>query len=103
MSTDKHVNLLDNLQILLQKQIRLAQEGDTSGIEVLAKQADILAQKIAETGILELPEFGNRRQQLQKLYDSLCLAITAQRAGISKKLSRIRKGKKTLETYRSNV
>jgi hypothetical protein len=59
--------------------------------------------EIAQTGILELREFKNRREQLQKLYDSLLLAITAQRADISEKLSHVRKGKKTIGIYRSNI
>lgn len=103
MSTDKKTHLLDDLQSLLEKQMELAQQDNISGVEVLSKQASSLVVEIAQTGILELREFKNRREQLQKLYDSLLLAITAQRADISEKLSRVRKGKKTIGIYRSNI
>ena len=103
MSTNKQIRLLDDLQVLLEKQIGLAKAGNLSKFEVLGEQAGFLVEKIAQTGILELPEFENRRGQLQKLYDGLCLAITAQRADVSEKLSRIHKGKKTIQTYRSNI
>jgi len=103
MSTDKQTHLLDDLQSLLEKQIKLAQQGNISGVEVLSKQANSLVGKIAQTGILELREFKKRRERLQKLYDSLLLAITAHRADISEKLNRVRKGKKTIKTYHSNI
>ncbi len=103
MSTDKQTHLLDDLQSLLEKQIELAQQGNISGVEVLSKQANSLVRKIAQTRILELREFKNRREQLQKLYDSLLLAITAQRAEAAGELNRVRKGRKTIETYRNNI
>ena len=103
MSTDKQTHLLDDLQSLLEKQMELAQQGNISGVEVLSKQANSLVRKIAQTRILELREFKNRREQLQKLYDSLLLAITAQRAEVAGEISRVRKGKKTIEAYHSNI
>ena len=103
MSTDKQIHLLDDLQSLLEKQIELAQQGNISGVEILSKQASSLVVEIAQTGILELREFKKRRERLQKLYDSLLLAITAQGAETTEELSRVRKGKKTIETYRNNI
>lgn len=103
MSTNKQIHLLDNLQNLLEKQIELAQQGNVSNVEILSEQAGPLAEKIAQTGILELAEFKNRREQLRKLYDSLYLTITSQKADASDKLSRVRRGKKTIATYRNNI
>ncbi len=103
MSTDKQIYLLDELQSLLEKQMKLAQQGNISGVEVLSKQANSLVGKIAQTGVLELREFKKRRERLQKLYDSLLLAITAQRAEAAGELNRVRKGRKTIETYRRSI
>jgi len=103
MSTEKQTHLLDDLQDLLEKQIELAQQGNISGVEVLSKQANSLVRKIAQTRILELCEFENRREQLQKLYQNLCLALTAQQAETAGELSRVRKGRKTIEAYRNNI
>ena len=103
MTTDKQVHLLDDLQTLLERQIELARQGNVSDVEALSRQADSLVQKIARTRILERAEFKNRRERLQKLCNSLCLAITAQKADVTEELSRVRKGKKTIQTYRSNI
>ena len=70
-----------------------------------------LAQMIGDTinrvtGILDPadPAFNEvRREQLQKLYEELCLAITVQKAGVCEELGRVRKGKKTIQTYRNHI
>ncbi len=105
MSTDKQTHVLDELQSLLEEQIKLARQGNPASkrIEVLSMQADCLVGKIAQSGILESAEFRNRREHLKKLYDTLCLAITAQKADTSAKLNQIRTGKKTIRIYRSNI
>lgn len=99
---DGQIHLLNELQGLLEKQRELARQGNINEIEVLSKQASSLVSKIARSGVLESSEFNNRREQLQKLYDGLCLAITAQKANVSKKLSQVRKGRKMLGAYRSS-
>ena len=100
-----HTNLLDELQILLEKQIKLVRRGNAASkhIEVLNKQADSLTGKITQSGILESTEFENRREHLKELYETLRLAITAQKANVSDKISQIRKGKKTIQTYRRHI
>ena len=100
---EEPLHLLDDLQGLLERQTKLAQQGKIGDMELLSKQAGSVVEKIADTGILELPEFENRRGQLQKLYEQLCLTITAQEADITEKLRRVRKGKKTVGAYRSNI
>ena len=124
---DNQIHLLDELQILLEKQIELARQGNIRAVEELSKQADSLVEKIAQTGILAPadpapiePRLGcadgrrrpehltqtigaGQREQLRKLYEDLCLVITAQKADVSGKLSRVRKGKKTVQTYRSHI
>jgi len=103
MRIDKGVNLLDELQSLLEKQIKLARQGNISNVEVLSKQAGSLVEGIVRAGILGLAEFKSRREQLQKLYKELCLAITAHRAETGEKLRRVRKGKRTIVAYRDNI
>ncbi len=104
---DNPKNLLDELQTLLEKQAEMARQGNIKDVEVLCKQAGSLSEKIAHTGILNQeddPVFNNgRREKLQKLYEKLCLAITDQKAEVSKELRRVRKGKKTIQTYRSHI
>jgi hypothetical protein len=100
---DEQIHLLDELQSLLEKQMELARKGNINEIEVLSNQAGSLMGKIARSGILESAEFRSRREQLRKLYQNLCLALTAQQAETAGKLSQVRRGKKTIEVYRNNI
>jgi len=100
---DEQIHLLDELQDLLEKQIELARQGNINEIEVLSKQASSLVGKIARSGILESSGFKSQRGQLRKLYQDLCLSLTAQQAANSTELSRVRNGKKTIATYRGNI
>lgn len=103
---DNRKHLLDKLQTLLEKQVDMARQGNIRDVEVLSKQAGPLSEKIAQTGILDAtdPVFnGERQEQLRKLYEGLCLAITDQKTQVSEELSRVRKGKKTIQTYRSHI
>jgi hypothetical protein len=102
MMTDKQVHLLDGLENLLERQIQLVQQGNISGVTTLSEQADSLVQEMAQAGILELTEFENRRERLQKLYERVNLALAAEKADTAARLSRVRKGKKLLGTYASS-
>ncbi len=99
----EQIHLLDELQNLLEKKIELARQGNINEIEVLSKQASSLVVEIAGSEVLESSEFKSQREKLRKLYQDLCLALTAQQAETSEELSRVRKGKKTIATYRGNI
>ena len=103
MISDEHIKLLDDLQSLLEKQIKLVRKGNIDEVEVLSRQAGSLFMEITQAGILELDEFKERQEQLRKLHKSLCLTIAAQKAGVAEKLSQVRKGRKTLKTYHDNA
>ena len=94
---------LDELRNLLEKQIGFARQGNVNEIEALSKESTSLVGKIAQSGILESPAFKSKRKLLQKMYEDLYLALTAQQAENTKELSRIRKGKKTIATYGGNI
>jgi ribosomal protein L29 len=100
---DEQIHLLDELRNLLEKQIELARQGNINEIEVLSKQVSSLVRKIAQSGVLESSEFKSQREQLRKSYQNLCLALTAQQAESAEELSRVRKGKKTIATYRGSI
>jgi len=104
MSTDIQISMLDELQSLLQQQLELAHQGNSTGerIEVLGRQADCLVEKITQAGILERPEFESQRKKLKKSYENLHLAITAHKAETTEKLCHIRRGRNIVETYRGN-
>ena len=104
---DNGIHLLDELRTLLEKQVEKARQDNIKDVELLSKQVGSLIDKILQKGILLDPADTvfdkERREQLQKLYEDLCLAVAAQRAVVCEELSRVRKGKKTLQAYRSHV
>jgi hypothetical protein len=100
---DEPLHLLDDLLSLLETQIKLVRQGKTGDVELLSQQASSFVERIAQMAILELPEFKNRRGQLQKLYTQLCLAIAAQEADVTKTLSHIRRGRKAIKIYRNRI
>ncbi len=103
MSVNKEVFLLDELQTILQKQIKLAQQGNIGSVKNLAEQAGLLMEKITKSGTLELPEFKNHQEKLRNLYKKLGLSLASQKTKIADELNRIRKGKKTVGIYRDNI
>jgi hypothetical protein len=104
MNTDEQINMLEELQALLEMQLKLVHQGNSAGkqIEAIGKRTDLLVEKITQAGILERPEFKIQKDNLKKLYEELHLAITAQRADTAEKLSQVRRGKKIVGTYRGN-
>ena len=92
---------LEELEGLLAKQIRLAQQGNLHGheIEALTRQADALVAQIIANWPEDSNEFENCKRRLRELYDVLGLALAIEKAHISKQLSRIRRGKKIVRTY----
>jgi len=101
--TDKQIHQLDMLQDLLEKQIKLARQSKIADVEKLTAQAGALAQDIKKAGISEQPEFKDRCEQLTQLYRKLALILTAHKEQAGDQLRRINEGRKTLQTYRTNV
>lgn len=105
MSNEVRKDMLDELQKLLEQQIELVHQGNSSGgrFEALSSRVDFLAHEIAETKVLERDEMEERRTKLRKTFDRLRLALTAQKNDIADKLSQIRRGRKTIGAYRDNI
>lgn len=105
MSEEKQTSMLDELQGLLENQLELARQGNSTGeqIETLGKKADCLVKQITQTRFFEQPQFDAQRNKIKKLYENLHLALTAQKAETSRKLSHIRSGKRIIGTYRKNI
>ena len=99
------IALLNRLTKILEEQVNVLQKSDINGrrIEVLNEQAQRLVDKISEKGLLELEELIHYREQIKRLYDNLNMAIIARKNETQKQVQHIRKGKKTLETYSSNI
>lgn len=105
MNTGTEEQMLTELQNLLKEQIALAQHGNSSGerIEELSIRADSLVNQIIQAGIHKRPEFEKQLERLQELYDSLYLTMAGQKAETLDNLNQVRRGRKTVGTYRSSI
>ena len=104
MNTDKDISMLDELQGMLDQQLELTHQGNSSGeqIELLCRQADCIVKEISQVEILNRPEFEIQKKKLKKSYEALLLALTAQKANTAERLSHVRRGRKIVEAYRGN-
>jgi hypothetical protein len=102
---DENIHLLNELQSLLKKQIELSHQGNSASeqIESLSMQTDCLVEKIVQAEIFQCPELKHQRALLKKLYENLCLAISAQKAEVAEKIRQVRKGRSTIGTYRRSI
>lgn len=96
-------SLLEELEHLLEKQIELVLAGSIADAEALSRQTGPLVEKIAQAAVLDWHGFRDRREHLKDLYARLSLALAAQRADSARKLTQVRKIKKTMAAYRDNV
>jgi len=105
LNLEENVELLDELQSLLERQIELIHKGDTAGkkIEKLSERVNVLVEEVRRTGILESAQFRNKKEKIKNLYDCLYMAISAQKDETQQQLNRVRKGKKTIGIYRNNI
>ena len=102
---NEHVRLLDELEGLLSRQIELAHQGDSAGeqFNVLTARAGSLVGKITQLGPPGSGEYQHRFERLRELYETLSLVLAAEKADVSEELSRIRKGRKIIGTYRRTI
>jgi hypothetical protein len=103
MKNGDEVRLLEALANILEKQIELARHGDFAGLERLAGQCEPLVARISAAGLLENPAYKENRERLAKLYRDIQMAISMQKDAAGEQLKSMRKHKKTLATYRSNI
>ena len=103
MGTDRQIWLLSELQRLLEGQIELARQGKLGEVETLGEQAGDIATEIGQTGILERAGFEEQRKRLAGLYRDLRLTLSDQKDEVFRELSRIRRGRRTIGAYRSNI
>ena len=105
IAPDEQIYLLNKLKDLLEEQIQIIHQGNTNDdrIDDFNWQAESIVGKIVESGILEIEELNQQREQLKKLYNILNLAVIAQRDETAKNIKHIRRGKKTIDIYQSNM
>jgi hypothetical protein len=94
---------VDQLEVLLRRQLDLARKGNIAEVNTLAKKAHELVEQISESKSLAGPQFEEHRKRLKQLYGDVCLSLSAQMNDVSQALGRVYKGKKTVTLYRDNI
>ena len=95
--------LLDELQALLERQVRAARQANLTTMAVLMEEADTVVAKVVRLGVNGTPEFEQRRSALERLFDTLSLVLTTARSDVNDEIKRMRRGRRVLGTYRRNL
>ncbi len=90
---------LDRLQELLEKQLALVRQGHLDAALELCGQTEQYVRQIAATPAAQTCSATDRGQRVQRLYEDLCLALTAQRTEVSSTLEALRQGRRVLTAY----
>jgi hypothetical protein len=100
--TDKNNQLLEKLNAVLEKQIKVARMGDLTAVEELTPKADEIVKEISRTSNLVQIQQTNQWKRLQKIYRQLTLILASQKYSIQQQIQQIGQGRKTLKTYKVN-
>ncbi len=92
-------DLLDRLQELLERQLALVRQGRLDEARALCAQTEQYVRQIAEARAAEPCSATERGERVQRLYEDLCLALTAQRTEVSDALDALRQGRRVLDAY----
>jgi hypothetical protein len=101
--------VLDRLRRLLQRQLELVQQGSLAGAVELFDQTDQCVRQIAMARDYGAARAGEQASasaneswlHVERLYQELSVALTAQRTEVSVALNTIQQGRKVLKTYGS--
>ena len=96
----EHNNLLNKLQGLLKKQIKAVSNSNFNQTQKLIEQSGILIKKISEIEIIPKDKaLQNKYQETLRSYKILKLMIETEKDITNKQLTKIKKGKKTIQAY----
>ena len=99
-TTEQSEGLLDRLEAILDRQIDMARTNDFRGIETATEETRLIITEIAEKELLQQPHLKDRCNGILKRYESLTLILNANKETVAKQLSKVGKGKKTMQAYR---
>ena len=103
VEANNQAHLLDNLQNLLEKQIKMVRSNNLREVEALAEQAESVVEKITAAKTSAPDELNRRREHLIKLYKKLELMLAARKDCFRRQLQQIAEGRKTLKAYRTGA
>jgi hypothetical protein len=91
--------MADFLENMLMRQADKLRSYDLDGASVIAEETTVIAEELGRLGILDRPEFADRKRRLEQIYKDICLIIADQRQEVSDKMTQIRQGLKAVGGY----
>jgi hypothetical protein len=95
--------LVTGLEDILEKQLKLMRTSRDKAAFDLAEQTADFVGIIGREEILKNDKFATQRQNIQRLYKELTLATAERKQSVSAELNKIRKGKKSVGAYKSEI
>ncbi len=99
--TKQEETQLQDLKVLLEKQIEGIKKSDFRSAEAYSQQADVLIAEVVKIRLSDRPELKDRIDQCLQLYGQLELIIAAEKESVREQLCRVENGKKTIQIYHS--
>jgi len=91
--------MADFLETMLMRQADKLRSYDLDGASVIAEETTVIAEELGRLGILDRPEFADRKRRLEQVYKNICLIIADQRQEVADKMTQIRQGLKAVGGY----
>ena len=98
-TTMDYAAMADFLENMLMRQADKLRKYDLDGATLIAEETTVIADELKRLGVLERPEFADRKHRLEQIYKEICLIIADQRQEVSDKMSQIRRGIKAVGGY----
>ena len=97
---EQSLRLLDELQSLLNEQIKLVRKGDFNVSEALIEETAGLVDELSQIGVSEHKELRERFERLTKSYRTVIFSVAVEKDRLEQQLQQISQGRKTLRIYR---
>jgi len=94
--------LLDELESLLNEQIKSVRKGDFSKSEAVTEKTGRLVDELSRIDMSEHSDLRERFESLVKSYRTVIFSFAAEKDRIEKQLQKIGQGRKTLHAYRGH-
>lgn len=91
--------MTDFLENMLMRQADKLRSYDLDGATVIAEETTVIAEELNRLGILNRPDFAERKRRIEQIYRDICLIIADQRQEVSDKMTQIRQGIKAVGGY----
>jgi hypothetical protein len=95
--------LVDKLLAELERQVKMAQKGSLAEVELSINNTQKLVEQVAQAGVLQKPEYENKRNKIRNLYERLLMILSAEKDKAGSEIKTVRNYKKVFNTYMKSL